>query len=108
VVTKYVTMQVNEQLRELCSTAQDKDTNLLVTKWMKRARVQKLDNFTQRDDHWAPVVIPLGHDGGIGHANTIVGNLVFDSTQTLALKCGMKALDWCWCANYHGFQGIFF
>jgi hypothetical protein len=55
------------------------------------------------------VIIPLGHDsGGIGHAKTIVGNLVFDSTQTIALEFGKKALDWCRCANDHGFQGIFF
>jgi hypothetical protein len=43
-------------------------------------------------------VIPLGGDGGIGHAITIVGDLIFDSTQTHALKLGKNTLDWC-CAN---------
>jgi hypothetical protein len=55
---------------------------------------------------WALVVIPLGGDGGIGHAITINGNLIFDSTQRHALKLRKNSLDWC-CANDHGFESIY-
>jgi hypothetical protein len=69
----------------LGSAAQEKDSELLVTKWLTRKRVGKLDLKTESSHRWALVVIPLGGDGRIGHAITIVGDLIFDSTQTHAL-----------------------
>jgi hypothetical protein len=68
--------------------------------------VGKLDLKTEISYHWALVVVPLGGDGSIGHAITIVGDLIFDSNQTHALKLGKNSLDWC-CANDHGFEGIY-
>jgi hypothetical protein len=47
---------------------------------------------TETSDRWALVVIPLGGDGGIGHA--IVGDLIFDSTQSHALTLGKNSLVW--------------
>ena len=54
----------------------------------------------------ALVVIPLGGDGGVGHAITIVGDYIFDSTQTQALKLEKNTLDWC-CANDRGFKKVY-
>jgi hypothetical protein len=39
---------------------------------MTRKRVGIFDLKTETSDRWALVVIPLGGDGGIGHAITIV------------------------------------
>ncbi len=104
--TKYMYTPVDDQLNILASVAQERDCELLVTKWMTRKRVETLDLKTATSHHWALVVIPLGGDGGIGHAITIVGDLIFDSTQTHALKLGKNTLDWC-CANDHGFASIY-
>jgi hypothetical protein len=66
----------------------------------------KFDLKTETSDRWALAVISLGGDGGIGHAITIVGDLIFDSTQSHALKLGNNSLDWC-CANDRGFESIY-
>jgi hypothetical protein len=43
----------------------------------------------------------------VGHAITIVGDLIFDSTQSHALKLGnTNSLDWC-CANDRGIESIY-
>jgi hypothetical protein len=97
---------VDGQLNKLGSIAQENDCDLLVTKWMTRKRVGKFDQKTETSHGWALVVIPLGGDGGIGHAITIVGDLIFDSTQSHALKLGKNSLDWC-CANDRGFESIY-
>jgi hypothetical protein len=92
---KYMYMPVNKQLNRLGLIAQENDCDLLVTKWMTMKRVGKLDLKTETSHPWALVVIPLGGDGGIGHAITIVGDLIFGSTQSHHLKLGKKSLDWC-------------
>jgi hypothetical protein len=104
--TKYMYTPVDEQLNKLGSIAPEKDCDLLVTKWMTRKRVRKFDLKTETSHGWALVVIPLGGDGGIGHAIIIVGDLKFDSTQSHALKLGKNSLDWC-CANDRGFESIY-
>ncbi len=104
--TKKTYAPVDVQLNHLCSVAQEKDRDLLLTKWMTKKRVAKLDLKTETSNRWALVVVPLGGDGGIGHAITIVGDLIFDSTQTHALKLGKDSLDWC-CANDRGFESIY-
>jgi hypothetical protein len=74
---------------------------------MTRKRVGKFDLKTETSHRWALVVIPLGGDGGIlGHAIIIVGDLIFDSTQSHALKLGKNSLDWC-CANNRGSESIY-
>jgi hypothetical protein len=104
--TKHMYTLVGEQLNKLGSIAQENDCDLLVTKWMTRKRVGKFDLKTETSDHWALVVIPLGGDGGIGHANMIVGDLIFDSTQSHVLQLGKNSLDW-FCANDRGFESIY-
>jgi hypothetical protein len=96
--TKYIYTPVDEQLNKLGLIPQENDCDLLVTKWMTRKRVGKFDLKTETSDRWALVVIPLGGDGGIGHAITIV--------QGHALTLGKNSLDWC-CANDRGFESIY-
>jgi hypothetical protein len=97
---KYMYTPVDEQSNKLASIAQENDCDLLVTKWMTRKRVGKFDLKTETSDRWALVV------GDIGHDITIVGDLIFDSTQSHALKLGKNSLDWC-CANDRGFESIY-
>jgi hypothetical protein len=104
--TKYMYTPVDKQWSKLGSIAQENDRDMLVTKWMTRKRVGKFNLKTESSDRWALVVIPLGGDGGIGHAITIVGDLIFDRTRSHALKLGKKSLDW-WCANVRGFESIY-
>jgi hypothetical protein len=106
IATKYVEKPVDEQLEELCSIAGKTHFGLLVTKWMTKKRVTKFDVYNRRNSQWVLTIVPLGHDGGIGHAISIVGDLIFDSTQRHALKFSKEALDWC-CANDRGFHGVY-
>ena len=106
IATKYVDIPVTDQLNELCSVVEEKQDDVLVTKWLTKKRVKKFHFNHTRNDRWVLTIIPLGHDGGIGHAISIVGDYIFDSTQTHALKFSKVALDWC-CANDRGFQGVY-
>jgi hypothetical protein len=40
------------------------------------------------------VIVPVGADGSISHAVTVVDDLVFDSTQERAMKLEQQSLDW--------------
>ena len=40
------------------------------------------------------LVLPLGRDGSISHAITIVDDILIDSTQKQALKKCAEAFDW--------------
>jgi hypothetical protein len=104
--TKDMYTPVDEQLNQLGSIAQENDCDLLVTKWMTRKKVGKFDLKTETSHRWALVAIPLGGDGGIGHVFTNVGDLIFESTQSHALKLGKKYLDWC-CEYNRGFESIY-
>jgi hypothetical protein len=102
----YVEIPMNDQLKELCCAAEEKQYDILVTKWLTRKRVKKIDIYNRRNDQWVITIIPLGHGSGIGHAISIVGDLIFNSTQAHALNFGKEALDWC-CANDQGFKDVY-
>ena len=106
VATKYIQKLLNEQLATLCDTAFARDPGIIVTKWMTQGRVDRLDLHMETNENGALIIVPLGADGGIGHAITLVGEYIFDSTQTHALKLDKKSLDWC-CGCDHGFKRIF-
>ena len=99
-------MPVDDQLNNLTYIIQEKDCDVLVTKWMTRQRAEKLELHMQRSNLCTLVLIPIGSNGGIGHAVTLVGDLIFDSTATHALRFGKESLDWC-CANDLCFVRIF-
>jgi len=44
------------------------------------------------------VILPLGSDGSINHAVCVVDDLIFDSTQSVAMKLCQESLDWI-CGN---------
>ena len=94
VATQYVDTPLDEQMMRLCKAACARDPNILISEWLTKKRVEKIDVFTATDPRWALVVVPLGCDGGIGHAIIVVGDYIFDSTQTHALKLDKKSLDW--------------
>jgi hypothetical protein len=81
-------------------------------KWITRVRADKLEllnknyNNKRKYESAALVVVPLGADGGVGHAITIVGPYIFDSTQKHALKLERKSLDWC-CSNDGGYARVY-
>ena len=77
--TKYMYAPLDEQLNQLGSLAQEKDCDLLLTKWMTRKRVQQFELTTETSNDWALLVIQLGGDGGVGHAINLYGTLIFDS-----------------------------
>ena len=52
--------------------------------------VELIDNETI----YPTLVIPIGADGSINHAFCVVDDLIFDSTQTHALKLTMKSIEW--------------
>ena len=40
------------------------------------------------------LVVPVGYDGSVSHAITVVDDLIFDSTQERAMKLSQQSLDW--------------
>jgi hypothetical protein len=40
------------------------------------------------------LVVPVGWDGSMSHAVTVVDDLIFDSTQTHAFKLTRQSIDW--------------
>jgi hypothetical protein len=76
VVSSMATKYMYTPVDKLGWIAQENDCDLFVTKWMTRKMVGKFDLKTETSDRWALVVIPLGGDGGIGHAITTVGDLI--------------------------------
>jgi hypothetical protein len=60
-------------------------------KKMKKLSIQDLlENKTR----FPTVVIPYGKDGLNNHAFVVVDDLIFDSTQTHAMKLSRESLDW--------------
>lgn len=107
VARKYTATPVDQQLTYLTVAALEREPRTFITKWMTRKRAMSLDlmKHTHRKQS-ALVVVPLGADGGIGHAITITGNYIFDTTLKHALKLDKKSLDWC-CSNDGGYERVY-
>ena len=76
-------------------------------KTAKKKKKKKLDiaNLCEQQTPFPTIVIPQCVDGGVNHAVTVVDDLIFDSTQTNALKLTKESFDWI-CAKNGGFQKI--
>jgi hypothetical protein len=61
---------------------------------VKKTHVQEWDILNIRSP-WPTLVVLLGGDGGQSHAVTLVGDLVFDSNCTHAMRLNKETLDWC-------------
>ena len=64
---------------------------------VKKSKVDEWDILNIRSP-WPTVVVLLGGDGGQSHSVTLVGDLVFDSNCTHAMRLTRETLDWC--CNY--------
>ena len=66
--------------------------------WNKHKKRKKEDitipTLVQQYTPFPTIVVPLGKDGSISHAVTVVDDLVFDSTQKYALTLSHKCFHW--------------
>ena len=60
------------------------------------SKINKLtiEDLVNEKTIYPTVVIPIGKDGSVNHAFCVVDDLIFDSTQTHALKLTSKSIDW--------------
>jgi hypothetical protein len=91
---------VNECLRKISTVMEEHVPSIA---WFSKANVhrrrRKMIRIGKEDivtllTPYPTLVIPIGHDGSVSHAITIVDDLIFDSTQKYALKLGEQSLDW--------------
>jgi hypothetical protein len=69
----------------------------------KKPRILELTDLVAKKMIFPTLVITMGIDGSVGHAVTIVDNLIFDSTQRRAMKLSIKLLNWiCGSGGIHG------
>ena len=73
-------------------------------KWRKTKNIT-LSKLCQEVDSLPKLVIPQGKDGSINHAVAVVDDLIFDSTQSHAMKLKKESFDWI-CGS-HGVQDLF-
>jgi hypothetical protein len=65
-----------------------------------------IDDLVQKPRKILTVVIPLGKDRSVNHTIYLIDDLIFDSTQSWALKCKANTLSWiCDCGD-RGFQDV--
>ena len=60
----------------------------------KRKKTLTLDDLISIKTPYPTVVVPLGSDGSVHHEFCVVNDLVFDSTQSCALKCTLDTIGW--------------
>jgi hypothetical protein len=74
-------------------------------KYELRAKESKVNEWdiVNLQSPWPTVVVLLGCDGGQSHSVTLVGDLVFDSNCTHAMRLSKETLDWC-CNCETGFK----
>ena len=53
-----------------------------------------LAEITTVPSPYPTLVIPFGSDSSLNHAICVVDDLIFNSTQSHALKCGMEVISW--------------
>jgi len=80
-------------------------TNYQVKKYLKKSRACGLDLLKDKSNS-PTVVVPLGCDGGVEHAVTVSGDLVFDSTQDMALILSNETLNWI-CSTESGYSCVY-
>jgi hypothetical protein len=62
----------------------------------KNKKIKKLSiqDLLENKTRFPTVVIPYGKDGSNNHTFVVVDHLIFDSTQTHAMKLCHRSLDW--------------
>ena len=72
-----------------------------------RNKIRMLDiaELMEKGTRFPIIVIPRANDGGTQHAVCVIDDLIFDSTQTVALR--LCAETWSWiCSLNDGFEGV--
>ena len=64
-----------------------------------------LDQLCEEKSEFPMLVLPEGKDGSLSHAFCVVDDLIFDSTQTHALKLEKESIEWI-CSINDGFERI--
>ena len=62
----------------------------------KKSTIRELsiDDLIEKKTRFPTLVIPFGKDGANNHSFVVVDDLIFDSTQSCALKLCRESLDW--------------
>ena len=102
---KYTDKPSHEQLEHLVSIVKQAQPKTRVQKWFKKTKAMTLDVLADKSSN-VTVVIPLGKDGGVQHAVTILDDHIFDSTQAYAMHLTKESLDWC-CNNSQGYRRVY-
>ena len=53
-----------------------------------------LEDICENHSVFPTIVIPLGNDNSLNHAVCVIDDLIFDSTQKVALKLKKESFDW--------------
>ncbi len=105
VAKKYANVPADEQLKAAINAVKEHDNVYnKVDYWKKEKALAKHDLI--RDSNENPKLIVLrGCDGGVQHAVSVVGNIIFDSNKQKGLVISKQSLDWC-CNCNGGFSRI--
>ena len=88
-----LTLPARQQLEQLISVVRQYDATYIVTIFFKRKHAETL-NALEDILPLQTVVVPLGMDGGVAHAITIVDRFIFNSACEHVLILSQEALNW--------------
>jgi hypothetical protein len=60
----------------------------------KKKKILTIEDLLENKTRYPTVVIPYGKDGSNNHSFVVVDDLIFDSTQTHAMRLCRDSLDW--------------
>ena len=80
---------------------------LFNTSKKKRKRPIHLKEIVTQLTPYPTLIIPLGADRSVNHAICVVDNLIFDSTQSFAMKCQVDAIGWICNCGKKGVADVF-
>ena len=105
IAKKYANVPADEQLKAAINAVKEHDNVYnKVDYWKKEKALAKYDLI--RDSNENPKLIVLrGCDGGVQHAVSVVGNIIFDSNKQKGLVLSKQSLDRC-CNCNGGFSRI--
>ena len=59
-----------------------------------KGKIIAIDELCSEPTPHPTLVVPIGSDGSVGHCVAVVDDILFDSTQTTAMKLTKKSFDW--------------
>jgi hypothetical protein len=105
VAKKLCNLPAQEQLDKAITIVRNHDSSYKkVDYWKKEAVIAKHDLLGQPNDNPRLFVL-RGIDGGVHHAISVVGSIIFDSNLGQCLTLSNASLDWC-CDCNGGFSKV--